>query len=128
MDEQVSPMASGLSWTVDLTDPARDFIGRKALEMQQQRGQTPRFVGLVLAGKGILREHQVLLNGEQPVGEVTSGGFSPTLQRSIGLARVAADTQDEQLMVAIRRKQLPVQVVQPPFARKGKALIQGTSL
>ena len=128
MDEQVSPMASGLSWTVDLTDPARDFIGRKALETQQQTGQIPRFVGLVLAGKGILREHQVLLNGEQPVGEVTSGGFSPTLQRSIGLARVAADTQDEQLMVAIRCKQLPVQVVQPPFARKGKVLIQGTSL
>lgn len=123
MNEQVSPLASGLAWTVDLKDTARNFIGRTALESEQQAGNIPRFVGLVLEGKGVLREHQELLNGEQSVGEITSGGFSPTLQCSIGLARVAADTQDDQLTVAIRRKQLPVRVVQPPFARKGKILI-----
>ena len=123
MNEWVSPWSSGLSWTVDLRDKTRDFKGREALESELETGNIPRFVGLMLEGKGILRGHQPLFNGWNKVGEVTSGGFSPTLQRSIALARIDADTNDDELMVGIRNKKLPVKLVKPPFVRHGKVLI-----
>ena len=88
MDEQVSPLDAGLAWTVDLKSP-RDFVGRRALEV---KGQHAEFLGLVLleAG-GVLRGHQKVRapNGE---GEITSGTFSPTLGKSIALARLPRGT------------------------------------
>ena len=123
MDESTSPLESGLGWTVDLEDPRRDFIGRRALEQQKATGNLRRFTGLLLEGKGVLRSHQKLYDDHREVGEITSGGFSPTLQRAIGLARIAADASDE-LSVEIRGKRLPVRLVKPPFVRNGKALIQ----
>ncbi len=122
MDEQVSPLSSGLTWTVDLRDPTRRFIGRDALEAEQVAGRSAQFVGLVLAGKGVLRQHQPLFAGDQPVGEVTSGGFAPTLQRSIALARIAPDAVAP-LCVGIRNKRIPVTQVRPPFVRSGAVCI-----
>ena len=55
-------------------------------------------------------------------GEITSGTFSPTLEKSIALARVPAGA-GERVQVDIRGKLLPARVVKPPFARNGKALI-----
>ncbi len=122
MDEQVSPLSSGLAWTVDLRDPARRFIGREALESEQAAGRAAQLVGLVLAGKGVLRQHQPLFAGDQSVGEVTSGGFAPTLQRSIALARIAPDAAAP-LHVGIRNKRIPVTQVRPPFVRSGTVCI-----
>ena len=90
MDEAVSPLASGLTWTVALEPVERDFIGRSALEKQRAAGSLPQFIGLVLEGKGVLRGHQRVYDGDRAVGEITSGGFSPTLERSVAMARVAA--------------------------------------
>ncbi|MCB1818908.1 MAG: glycine cleavage system aminomethyltransferase GcvT, partial [Gammaproteobacteria bacterium] len=105
-------------------EPAeRDFIGRSALENQRSAGSLARFTGLLLEGKGILRGHQRLFDGEREVGETTSGGFSPTLERSIAMARVAADA-GEQLTVDIRGKRLPVRRVKMPFVRNGKPCIE----
>ena len=123
MDESQSPLASGLGWTVALDPPERDFIGRAALEKQKATGSLPRFTGLVLEGKGVLRGHQKLFDGEREVGEITSGGFSPTLERSIAMARVAADAGDA-LTVDIRGRHLPVRRVKLPFARNGEACIE----
>ena len=122
MDESVTPLEAGLGWTLDFSDSARDFIGRAALEEQQARGGLRRFTGVILEGKGVLRNHQKLYAGEREVGEITSGGFSPTLERAIGLVRIAADAGDD-LRVEIRGRRLPVRLVKPPFARKGKACI-----
>ena len=122
MDETVSPLESGLGWTVDLRDGQRDFIGRRALEAQRAAGHLRRFTGLVLEGKGVLRNHLKLYDGEREVGEITSGGFSPTLGRAIALARVTADAGDD-LAVEIRSRRLPVRRVKPPFVRHGKALV-----
>ncbi len=121
MDETLTPLASGLAWTVALDPADRDFIGRIALEKQRAGGTLPVFTGIVLEGKGILRGHQKLFDGDREVGEITSGGFSPTLERSIGMARVAAG--DYPLTVDIRGRRLPVQRVKMPFARNGKACI-----
>jgi aminomethyltransferase len=120
MDDAVSPLDAGLAWTVDLKQP-RDFVGRTALEAKGQRSQ---FLGLVLdqAG-GVLRAHQKV---EMPggAGEVTSGTFSPTLGRTIALARLPLDAAPgAQATVVIRDKPLAARVVKAPFVRNGQILV-----
>ncbi|NEX16786.1 MAG: glycine cleavage system protein T [Halochromatium sp.] len=122
MTEEVGPLESGLEWTVAFEPQERDFIGRSALEAQRASGDLREFIGLLLTGRGVLRSYQPVLVDGQPVGEVTSGGFSPTLQRSIALARVQPGIGD-QCAVEIRGKAVPARVVKPPFVRHGKVLI-----
>jgi len=123
MDEQVSPLESGLAWTVAFEPANRDFVGRAALEKQKAAGGLRRFVGLVLEGRGVLRSHMRVLAGEAGEGEITSGGFSPTLGVSIALARVPAGTR-EKVDVDVRGKPQPARVVKPPFVRNGKACVE----
>ncbi len=122
MDEQCSPLEAGLNWTLAWEPETRNFIGRKALEAKRTAVDNKRFVGLLLEGRGVLRNHQRLFSDGVEMGEVTSGGFAPTLQRSIALARVLPGT-GETCTVEIRGKQVPVKVVRPPFVRKGKVCI-----
>ena len=121
MDETVSPLEAGLGWTVAWEPDDRDFIGRPALEAQRQ-GDTQRFVGLLLEGKGVLRAHQRIVVDGVGEGEITSGGFSPTIERSIGLARVPAGDYDR-AKVDIRGKLLDVRIVKTPFVRNGEIRI-----
>lgn len=119
MDETVTPLESNLAWTVIMEPKERQFIGREALEIQSKQGVKRRLVGLILEGPGVIRNHQKVFitgNGE---GEVTSGGYSPTLEKSIALARVPAEI-GTQCFVEIRSKQIPAQVIKPPFVRNGK--------
>ncbi len=90
MDQQVSPLVSALGWTVAWKPAERDFIGRSALEQQREQGPEEKLVGLVLEDRGIMRHDQRVLTGSGD-GKVTSGGFSPTMQRSIALARVPVE-------------------------------------
>ena len=121
MDEETSPLAAGLAWTVSWADEARDFIGRDALAPQRENPPPMKQVGLLLEGRGVLRAHQKVIctAGE---GEITSGTFSPTLQRAVALARVPRDCGDS-CQVDIRGKLHPARVVKPPFARNGKPCI-----
>ena len=122
MDEDVTPLAANMAWTIAWEPEGRDFIGRKALEAQKAAGDAPKLVGLVLEERGVLRAHQVVRVAGVGEGEITSGSFSPTLGKSIALARVPAGTGDR-AEVEIRGKWYPVRVVQPNFVRHGKALI-----
>ena len=88
MDENLTPLESGLTWTVAFDPPDRDFIGRAALEAQRSGGVPRKLVGLVLEDRGVLRSHQKVVVPGVGEGELTSGTFSPTLERSIGFARV----------------------------------------
>lgn len=117
MDETVTPLESGLAWTVAMKDD-RDFIGRPALEAQKQSGLERKLVGLVLQDRGVLRHGQKVLT-EAGAGVLTSGSFSPTLERSIGLARIPAAARDE-ARVEIRGRELGVNIVRPPFVRAGQ--------
>lgn len=119
MDENVTPLESNLAWTVMMEPKERAFIGREALEKQTQQGVKYRLVGLVLEGAGIIRNHQKVIVEGIGSGEVTSGGYSPTLEKSIALARVPAEV-GEQCYVEIRNKQILAQVIKPPFVRNGK--------
>jgi len=122
MDETQSPLESGLSWTVDFSNERRQFTGRTALEKQKQQGLKYKFVGLILNAKGVLRAHQtVLLDGSEATGELTSGTFSPTMQKAIGFARVPL-AAGETCRVEIRKKHLDAKIIKLPFVRNGKVL------
>ncbi|WP_312966295.1 glycine cleavage system aminomethyltransferase GcvT [Stutzerimonas kunmingensis] len=122
MTEDVSPLAANMGWTVAWEPAERDFVGRAALEQQRARDDLPKLVGLVLEERGVLRAHQVVRVNGVGDGEITSGSFSPTLGKSIALARVPAGTA-ERAEVEIRGKWYPVRVVQPTFVRHGKVLV-----
>jgi aminomethyltransferase len=120
MDQTVTPFEAGLGWTVDLTAP-RSFIGRDALAARAQRAH---MVGLLLLDQGVLRSHQ-RIRTEHGDGMITSGTFSPTLGRSVALARVPlAIEADARVEVEIRDKWLAAKVVKYPFVRRGKPLIE----
>ena len=120
MDEDISPYEAGLKWTVDLKDPARDFIGKSALVIRQVRNQ---FAGLLLLDRGVLRAHQNVIT-PRGAGEITSGTFSPSLNQSIALARLPVGVQiGSEVEVEIRDKRLRARVVKPSFVRNGKNLI-----
>ena len=122
MNEEVSPLAANMGWTIAWEPAERAFVGRGALEEQRERSEQPRLVGLVLEERGVLRAHQVVRVNGIGEGEITSGSFSPTLGKSIALARVPANT-GERAEVEIRNKWYPVRVVQPTFVRHGKVLV-----
>jgi aminomethyltransferase len=121
MDETTTPLESGLAWTV-VFEGARQFIGRPALEAQRSAGVARQLTGLLLEDKGVLRAHQKVYAGSAGVGEVTSGTYSPTLERSIALARLPV-ASPPQVQVEIRGKLLAARVVKPPFVRHGRVLL-----
>jgi glycine cleavage system T protein (aminomethyltransferase) len=120
MDETVTPLESGLAWTVDLASP-RDFIGKAALAASTPRRQLAGL--LALEGGGVLRAHQKV-HTDAGDGEITSGTFSPTLAKSIALARLPAGVPvGATVHVQVRDKRIAAKVVKPPFVRNGKALV-----
>ena len=120
MDETTSPLISGLSWTVAMSDD-RDFIGKQVLQAQRAEGIPQCFVGLLLLDKGVLRNHLKVVTG-QGEGEITSGSYSPTLQRSIAMARLPAGATGV-VEVEIRNKMLKAEIVKLPFVREGKSML-----
>jgi aminomethyltransferase len=119
MDETISPFEAGLAWTVDMKSE-RDFIGKAALIANPPQR---KLMGLVLLDRGVLRSHQVV-HTAHGAGEITSGSFSPTLEKSIALARLPNGVQiGDSVQVEIRDKLLSAKVVKYPFARNGKGLI-----
>ncbi len=118
MDTSVTPLESGLAWTVECAG-TRDFIGRAGLVA---RPPTRQLLGVVLRDPGMMRAHQPL-RGAAGTGELTSGGFAPTLKRSIALARVpAAARPGDPVEIGIHGRWLAAVLVKPPFVRYGKPL------
>ncbi|QXH56835.1 glycine cleavage system aminomethyltransferase GcvT [Pseudomonas maumuensis] len=122
IDEAHTPLTSNLGWSVAWEPAGREFIGRSGLLAEIEQGVKEKLVGLVLEERGVLRAHQVVRVSGIGEGEITSGSFSPTLSKSIALARVPMATGDR-AEVEIRGKWYPVRVVKPTFVRHGKILI-----
>jgi len=122
MDTGTSPLESNLSWTVCMHSAEREFVGKAALEQQQQDGIALRLVGLVLEDRGVMRAGQRVIT-DAGDGTVTSGGFSPTLECSVALARVpvAAGAGCE---VEIRSNTKAARMVRPPFVKQGQIMIE----
>jgi len=123
MSESVSPLECGIEWTVGWKPSNRVFIGREALESQRNSASHQVMKGLVLEGRSVLRGHQKVLKNDQQVGEVTSGTFSPTLQKSIAFARVEPDLSGS-CDVLIRDRKVCASVVTIPFVKHNEAAYQ----
>lgn len=125
MDEETSPLAANLGWTVSWRDEARNFIGREVVLRQQQRRQEeaglPILVGLVLKARGVLRDRQTVIT-DKGDGVITSGSFSPTLKHSIALARIPEGSRNCQ--VELRGVMTPLKIVKPGFVRFGKCILE----
>ena len=125
MDESTQPYESNLGWTVALAPSERRFIGRAALEPIARAGSQRKLVGLLLEERGVLRAHQKVTAAPAGEGEITSGTYSPTLERSIALARLPSAAAG-QVQVEVRGKLLPARVVKLPFVRAGRSLLTQT--
>ena len=123
MDATTTPLEVGLGWLVHLEMP-KPFIGRGVLERQAAEGMKRRLVGLQLQGRAIPRHGYPVLAagaaaGTTPLGTITSGGWSPSLEAGIALALVPAELArpGTELAVEIRSKAEPALVVKRPFYR-----------
>jgi aminomethyltransferase len=118
LNEQINPYQAGLAFAVNLE--GRRFIGCDALQRFKQDRTQPKRIGLELSGKRIPREGAAVLAGEQVVGQVTSGTFSPTLEKPLAMAYVAPAhaALGTELLVDIRGRSETARVVKLPFYRR----------
>jgi aminomethyltransferase len=119
LNENIDPLSAGLSWAVDLT---KDFVGSKRLKELKEHGTPQKLVGLELEGRRIARQAMPVISQGNPVGQVTSGTFSPTLQKSIAMAYVdvAHAAEGTELAVDLKGTTNPAKVVKLPFYQRAK--------
>ena len=113
----ITPNEARLGWAVGWDKPR--FWGRDKLLAERQAGPRRKLVGIVSTGRAIPRPHMsVRLLRDVPLGEVTSGTFSPTLKKGIGLALVATGVNDEaEVMVDVRGRPEIFRITRPPFVQ-----------
>lgn len=119
MDEAMTPYECGLGWTVARTEQA--FIGRAALERRRAAGFAVFRAGLLLSEPGVMRAGYEVVSEKGP-GTITSGGYSPTLERSIAFARLPVGATGE-CRVSIRGRERAARIVKLPFVRAGKIVV-----
>ena len=112
----ITPVQARSGWAVGWKKP--EFWGRAALTAEKERGAARLLWGIEALERGIPRAHLPVLAGGEPVGEVTSGTFSPTLKKGIGLALLSTAAgvgEGDEVVVDVRGRPAPVRVVKPPF-------------
>jgi len=120
IDESTTPFEAGLAWVVKMGKG--DFLGREALAAQQSEGLRRKLVGFEVQGRGIARQgHEVKMEG-RTVGTVTSGTWSPSFEKALGMAYVPAEqaAPGTPLEIDVRGRALPATVVEVPFYRRAK--------
>ena len=117
LDDETTPFEAGIGWTVSLQKET--FIGKEALSRQKKEGPKRRLVGFEMLEKGIPRE-RCLIWKEKAIGKVTSGSFSPSLQKNIGLGYVPTDAAavGAEFLIEIREKKLRARIVETPFYKR----------
>jgi glycine cleavage system T protein (aminomethyltransferase) len=117
LNQSIDPLSAGLNWAVDLN---KDFIGADPIRTIAKNGPAKKLVGLELIGQRIARQGFAVLSGSAHVGEITSGTFSPTLQKSIAMAYVDSNHANDgtELLVDLRSSTQPAKIVPLPFYRR----------
>ncbi len=115
LTEQTNPLQVDIGFAINLKD--REFIGRDAIVAAKADATLPVRVGLELDGKRAAREHCGIYVGDQVVGEVTSGTFSPTFQKPIAMGFVSPSVAKpgKSMEIDIRGKRIAAKVVKLPF-------------
>lgn len=118
---EITPLEAGIGFFVKL-DKA-DFVGKDALQIQKEQGVPRKLVGLEMVGRGIARSHYPLQKDGEDIGFVTSGSFSPTLNKNIALGLIRADlaVQGELLDVLIREKAVQAKIIPSLFYKRGSS-------
>jgi aminomethyltransferase len=122
MDDVVTPLEAGLGWAVKLEKG--DFIGRDKLVAQKEAGVPRKTIGFVIEGRsGSPRSHCALSVDGREVGYVTSGAFSPTFEKNLGLGLVDADIAGvgKPIDVIIRDRAVPATQVKTPFYKRERS-------
>jgi aminomethyltransferase len=119
MDESVSPLEVPYSWIVDAH---KEFVGKTALVAKKNSGIDNKLVGIEMTGRGIARHGYKVFNGGKEIGIVTSGTFSPTINKAIGMAFIDIDFSepDTEIEVAVRDSMIPAKIVKLPFYKRSK--------
>ncbi|HEV8579855.1 MAG TPA: glycine cleavage system aminomethyltransferase GcvT [Thermoanaerobaculia bacterium] len=120
IDETTTPFEAGLGWVVKLDKG--DFIGREALVAQKAQGVPRKLAGFEVQGRGIARQGHTVVSDGDTVGGVTSGTWSPTFEKALGMAYVPPEmaAPGTPLTLEVRGKALPAVVVELPFYRRAR--------
>ncbi|HLF57689.1 MAG TPA: glycine cleavage system aminomethyltransferase GcvT [Thermoanaerobaculia bacterium] len=121
IDATTTPWHAGLDWIVKLGKG--DFVGRGALEAARAAGPPDRrLVGFQVEGRGIARQGHLLLSNGREVGRVTSGTFSPTFERALGMAYVetALAEPGTAIQIDVRGRAIPARIVPLPFYERAR--------
>lgn len=118
LSPEITPVQARSSWAVGWSKPA--FFGRDALLSEKERGPARRLYGLRATGRGVPRGECVVRasSGGEQIGVCTSGTFSPTLKQGIALALIDTASgigKGDDVVVDVRGRDLPCEVVIPPF-------------
>ena len=120
IDDTTTPLEAGLSWVVKLAKG--DFLGCNVLARQKEDGVEQKLVGFEVTGRGIARQGYDVLSEGETVGRVTSGSFSPTLEKAIGMAYVpvALAEAGTEIQIQVRKNAVPGVIVPVPFYKRDK--------
>ena len=116
LSPEISPVQARAGWAVGWKKP--EFWGKAALTQEKSAGPRRTLLGLKALDRGVLRQGQTVLRGEEAVGETTSGTFSPSLKVGIALALLNTDAglePGDEVTVDVRGRRLRAEVVRPPF-------------
>ncbi|SHH38756.1 glycine cleavage system aminomethyltransferase GcvT [Thermosipho atlanticus] len=115
MDETVTPLEAGIKWAVKFN---KEFMGKVALEKQLEEGLKRRLKGFKLIDKGIARHGYKIFKEDEEIGYVTSGTYSPTLNKAIGMAMLKKGIKVGDIVeIEIRNKRVKAEIVKMPFYR-----------
>ena len=120
ISEKTNPIEAGLGWVVKLDKG--EFVGRTPIAKMKEEGPSRKLIGFELEGKAFPRQHYPITKNGKVIGEVTSGLFSPSLQKAVGMGYVPSELASlgSKFDIDIRGKAIPATVVKPPFyKRKG---------
>ena len=115
---EITPLEAGIGFFVKLDK--EDFIGKDALQIQKDQGVPRKLVGLEMIGRGIARSHYLLQKNGEEIGFVTSGSFSPTLNKNIALGLIRSDLAvlGDVLDVLIRDKAVQAKIIPSLFYKR----------
>jgi aminomethyltransferase len=118
IDKTTNPLEAGLGWIVKFDKG--DFIGRDALLRIKEAGLKRKLVGFETAGKGIPRPHQKIFSDNQEIGFVTSGTFSPSIKKGIGMGYVSSTFSEPGTKLKVMAKEpIEVEIIKGPFYKQG---------
>ncbi len=118
LTRDINPLEASLGWVIAWD---KDFRGKEVLARVKAEGPARKLVGIRCTGRGVPRQGYAVYHQDEPIGELTSGNFSPTLGTGIGLALVAGNrlpAPGEGVEIEARGRRIAGDIVKPPFVKR----------